>query len=141
MGQVTPPWRLVVRMERLRFLEPVPQVAAQAVKEVQAETRQSTGQWKVWQVLMNLVMGQVIPPWRCMLTMERLRLLVPEPQVAEHAVKAVQAVTLQSMGQPKVLQLRELDKVGQRTPPCLTSVMMERALVLEPVPQVLVHAL
>jgi hypothetical protein len=132
---------LVVRMERLRFLVPVPQVRVQALKEVQVETLQSTGQPKVLQVLMVLVAGQAIPPWRAWLTMERLRFLVPEPQVAEHAVKAVQRVYLQSMGQPKVLQLRELDKVGQRTPPCLTSVMMERALVLEPVPQVLVHAL
>ena len=62
MGQVTPPWRLVVVMERPRFLLPVLQVAEQAVKAVQEERRQSTGQWKVWQVFMNLVIGQVIPP-------------------------------------------------------------------------------
>ena len=73
--------------------------------------------------------------------MERVRNLVPLPQVAEQAVKEVQPVTLQSMGQAKVLQVREFDRVGQVRPPCLTSVTMERALVLPPVPQVLVHLL
>jgi hypothetical protein len=86
-------------MERLRRLVPVPQVAVHAVKAVQVDTRQSTGQAKVWQVFMNLVMGQVIPPWPFMLMMERVRCLVPEPQVAEQAVNAVQLETLQSMGQ------------------------------------------
>ena len=49
-------------MERLRRFVPVPQVAVHAVKAVQADTLQSTGQWKVLQVFMNLVTGQVTPP-------------------------------------------------------------------------------
>ena len=72
---------------------------------------------------------------------ERVRDLVPEPQVAEQAVKAVQLVTLQSIGQANELQFSEFDREGQGTPPCFTSVTMERDLVLEPVPQVLVQAL
>ena len=141
MGQVTPPWRLVVRMERARFLLPLPHVAVQAVKAFQEETLQSTGQWNVLQVLMEDMPGHAIPPCIGMLVMERLRFLVPLPQVEEQAVKEVQRVHLQSMGQPKVLQVREFDRVGQVRPPCLTSVTMERALVLPPVPQVLVHLL
>ena len=73
--------------------------------------------------------------------MERVRCLVPEPQVAEQAVKAVQLETRQSIGQAKEWQFSELEREGQVTPPCLTSVTMERDLVFEPVPQVLVHAL
>ena len=49
-------------MERLRRFVPVPQVAVHAVKAVHADTRQSIGQAKVWQVFMNLVTGQVTPP-------------------------------------------------------------------------------
>merc|ERR1712100_351866 len=73
--------------------------------------------------------------------MERTRFMVPEPQVAEHAVKAVQLETLQSIGQAKEWQFSELDRIGHGTPPCLTSVTTERDLVFDPVPQVLVHAL
>ena len=72
--------------------------------------------------------------------MERVRCLVPEPQVAEQAVKAVQLETRQSIGQANEWQFSELDRMPQGRPPCFTSVMMERDLVLEPVPQVLVHA-
>ena len=46
---------MVERMERLRRFVPVAQVAVHAVKAVQADTLQSTGQWKVLQVFMNLV--------------------------------------------------------------------------------------
>ena len=47
---------------------------------------------------------------------------------------------LQSMGQPKVLQVAVEESVAQTTPPCCTSVRMERDLVLVPVPQDLVQA-
>ena len=89
---------MAVRMERLRRFVPVAQVAVHAVKAVQADTRQSMGQKKVLQVLMPLVILQAAPPKAAVVMVERERFLVPEPQVAEHAVKAVQLVTLQSIG-------------------------------------------
>jgi hypothetical protein len=46
----------------------------------------------------------------------------------------------QLMGQAKVLQAAEEVKEGHFTPPNLTSVVMERDLVLEPVPQDFEHA-
>jgi hypothetical protein len=49
--------------------------------------------------------------------MERERFLEPVAQVTEHAVKAVQEVTLQSMGQAKVLQATDMLKDGQAAPP------------------------
>jgi hypothetical protein len=49
-------------MERLRRFVPVAQVAVHAVKGVQADTRQSIGQKKVLQVLMDLVRPQAAPP-------------------------------------------------------------------------------
>ena len=128
-------------MERLRRFVPVPQVAVHAVKGVQVDTLQSTGQWKVLQVLIEDMAGHAIPPCMGKLIMERERFLVPEPQVAEQAPKAVQKEYLQSIGQAKEWQFSELEREGQVTPPCLTSVTMERDLVFEPVPQVLVHAL
>ena len=85
IGQVTPPWRPVVRMERLRRLVPVAQVALHAVKAVQADTRQSIGHAKVLQVLIDLLIGQEAPPNAAGVTTERLRCLVPVAQVAEQA--------------------------------------------------------
>jgi hypothetical protein len=116
MGQVTPPWRLVLRTERLRFLVPVAQVLVQALKAVQAETLQSMGQAKVLQVLMELKMGQARPRKAAATTVERVRFLVPVAQVAEQAVKADQRETLQSTGQPKVLQVLCSFCMGQATP-------------------------
>jgi hypothetical protein len=117
MGQVTPPWRLVLRTERLRFLVPVAQVLVQALKAVHMVTLQSMGQAKVLQVLMDLKMGQARPRKAAATTVERVRFLVPVAQVAEQAVKAVQRETLQSMGQAWVLQVVEEVKVGHPMPP------------------------
>jgi len=44
------------------------------------------------------------------------------------------------MGQLKVLQVVEAEKVGQPAPPLEVWVTIERDLVLEPVPQVLLQA-
>jgi hypothetical protein len=85
-------------MERLRRFVPVAQVALQEVKGVQADTRQSMGQKKVLQVLMLLLSGQAAPPKAAVVMVERERFLVPEPQVAEHALKSDQLETLQSIG-------------------------------------------
>jgi hypothetical protein len=49
--------------------------------------------------------------------MERLRFLVPVAQVLVQALKAVQAVILQSMGQAKVLQVLMVFKIVQAAPP------------------------
>jgi hypothetical protein len=68
------------------------------------------------QVLYSLSMGQVTPPGMAAVRTERLRFLVPVAQVLVQALKAVQAVTLQSMGQAKVLQVVEEVTVGQATP-------------------------
>jgi len=123
-------------MERARFLEPVPQVAEQAVKAVQEVTLQSMGQAKVLQVFTLEVLGQATPPWAAAFTTERERFLVPVAQVAEQALKADQEDTLQSMGQAKVLQATAMLKAGQTAPPCTGVLIVERVLVFWPVPQV-----
>jgi hypothetical protein len=104
-------------MERERFLEPVPQVAEQAVKAVQEVTLQSMGQAKVLQVFTEVRTGQAEPPSEAELITERERFLVPEAQVAEQALKAVQEETLQSMGQAKVLHDLMPAITGQPAPP------------------------
>ena len=103
-------------IERVRDLVPEPQVAEQAVKAVQLETRQSIGQWNLLQVLYSLVRGQETPPWTLVVSTERLRYLVPVPQVAVQALKPFQAETLQSMGQGKLLQVLYSLSIGQVTP-------------------------
>jgi hypothetical protein len=75
------------------------------------------GQGKLLQVLYSLSIGQVTPPWARAVRMERPRRLVPVPQVAVHAVNAVQVDTRQSMGQAKVWQVFMNLVTGQVTPP------------------------
>ena len=104
-------------MERLRVWTPPPQFSEQVPQAVQPETLQSMGQAKVLQVLYSLSMGQVTPPWMAELRTERLRFLVPVAQVLVQALKAVQAVILQSMGQAKVLQVLMVLTMGQAAPP------------------------
>jgi hypothetical protein len=93
------------------------------------------GQAKVLQVFTLVVVGQATPPWAAAITTERVRFLVPVAQLAEQAVKADHADTLQSTAQAKVLHVVEAVKEGQPTPPKRATVTMERFLVLEPVPQ------
>jgi len=104
-------------MERARFLEPVPQVAVQAVKAVQEVTLQSMGQAKVLQVFKEAKAGQATPPWAAATTTERERFLVPVAQVAEQALKADQPETLQSMAQAKELQVWVERLMPQPAPP------------------------
>ena len=104
-------------MERLRRLVPVLHVAEHAVNAVQADTRQSIGQWKVLQVLMDLLSGQAAPPNAAGVTVERVRFLVPEAHVAEHGVKADQPETLQSTGHWKWLHDAKCRSLPHATPP------------------------
>ena len=107
----------MLMIERVRCLVPEPQVAEHAVNAVQLETRQSTGQANLLQVLYSLVRGQDTPPCTLVVSTERLRFLVPVPQVAVQALYLDQAETLQSTGQGKLLQVLYSLSIGQVTPP------------------------
>lgn len=63
------------------------------------------GQANELQVLVAERTGHATPPYLAEVTTERAQLEVPEPQVFEQLDHADQAVTLQSMGQAKVLQV------------------------------------
>jgi hypothetical protein len=116
-------------------------VAVQAVKAVQEVTLQSMGQAKVLQVFTEVRTGQEEPPSAAELITERERFLVPEAQVAEQALKAVQEETLQSMGQAKVLHDLMPAMTGQPTPPKRAEVTTERKRFLVPEAQVAEQAL
>ena len=104
-------------MERERFLEPVAQVAVQAVKAVQEVTLQSMGQAKVLQDFTVFIAGQSTPSKEAATTTERERFLVPVAQVAEQALKADQPETLQSMAHAKALQVWVERLMPQPAPP------------------------
>jgi hypothetical protein len=70
---------------------------------------------------------------------ERVLELTPPPHFSVQVERPDQLVTLQSMGQAKVLQSRVLPRVGQATPPWAGWLITERDLDLRPVPQVLVQ--
>jgi hypothetical protein len=100
------------------------------------------GQAKVLQVFTPVVEGQGTHPWPLIgVIMERVRILVPEAQVAEQVVNAFQLVHTQSTQQAQVLQFCTTVRVlDEAIPPYMAAVMTERDLVLVPVPQVLVQA-
>jgi hypothetical protein len=72
--------------------------------------------------------------------MVRARVDTPVAQVLEHSLQAAQLLTMQSIGQLLVLQSEVWDEEAQALPPWATSRMVERERDIEPVPQVLEHA-
>jgi len=98
------------------------------------------GQANVLQALVAERASHATPPAAAATTMERVRVVVPEAQVLVQLVQAVQEESLQSTGHAKVLQEEVTEGTGQPAPSLEFTVITERDLVLEPLPQDLVHA-
>ena len=92
--------------ERVLEWTPPPHFSVQWFQSDQPEMVQSTGQAKVLQVgVWRSGRRATAPPcWTALMT-DLERYLVPVVQVLEQAEQADQPESLQSMGQPKVLQL------------------------------------
>ena len=127
--------------ERDLVLDPVPQDLVQEPYLDQPETLQSMAHWKVLQVVEEVRVGQLTPPWARELTTERDLVLEPVPQDLVQAPYLDQAEILQSTGQPKVLQDLVFLRATQATPPNWAAVMVERARDLVPEAQVAEQAL
>jgi len=69
--------------------------------------------------------------------MVRARVLSPRPQVFEHCDHVPQGDSTQLTGQQPVLQARWPWSVGQAAPPLADPIRIVRALVCEPLPQLL----
>jgi hypothetical protein len=139
IGQRTPPYLAAVTIERVLTWTPPPQDLLQPRYGLKAETLQSLGQFHTLQVATLIFPGHVIPPWRAGERIERVRCLVPELQVAVHAVHLLQPETLQSVGHEKVLQAVVLCITPHATPPKRAAVRIDLTFRLEPVPQVAVQ--
>jgi hypothetical protein len=138
--QATPPWRASVMMDLEWVLEPPAQDAVHAVHLFQLESLQSTGQPKVLQLITTLLFSvQILPPLAAAVTMERVLVLEPVPQVAVQAEKADQEEILQSMGQANVLQAMVFVAAWAQEPPNRAPWRTLRASILVPPPQDLVH--
>ena len=83
---------------------PVPQVAEQVLKAVQADCTQSTGQASSLQLRVSSRVGQTTPECSALVVTERVRDWEPPPQVLEQAFQADQEETEQSTGQAPALQ-------------------------------------
>ena len=120
---------------RAATCEPLPHDLVQAAQALQVWYVPSSGQHCELQRAVWDRPGQALPPcWGA--THVRVRVWVPVPHVREQALKADQPLTTASTGQACVLQLCELDRVGQALPPCWGLVQL-RERDCEPVPQVL----
>jgi hypothetical protein len=140
-GQATPPWAAAVTTDLVRCCTPPPQISVQPVQADQPDVLQSTGQAKVLQAALARRAVQATPPWRASVMMDLEWVLEPPAQDAVHAVQLFQLESLQSTGQPKVLQLMTTFVFSeQMLPPLAEAVTIERVLVLEPVPHVAVQA-
>jgi hypothetical protein len=122
---------------RARVWVPVPQVLEHVDHSVNADTMQSTAQLAVLQSWDLVCAGHAAPPppfeEEGSVTMLRVLVCLPEPQVLVQAAQADQPDTLQSTGQAAVLQLRLWSRDRQSTPPKagLTSTLRRRAWVPE----------
>ena len=102
---------------RVRCLVPMPQVMEQALYGDQALTTQSTAQCSTLQATVSERLGTGAPPcWESTIT-ERVRVLVPPPQVIEHALKADQPETTGLTGHGCVLHWASSCRSGQGVPP------------------------
>jgi hypothetical protein len=111
-----PPWAGALMTERVRVLEPMPQVLEQALNLDQAETLPSMGQLWELQARAERKPEQPRPPKAPRLMMLRVRRWTPLPQVLVQEVQRDQAETLQSMGQRWRLHTRCF-VAGQELPP------------------------
>ena len=115
-GQEAPPCWTALMTDLVRYLVPTEQDLVQAVKADQPESLQSMGQAKVLQVGCSRRCTQPRPPKAAEVRTERVRVLVPVPQVLVQADQAVQRETLQSTGQAWRLQTRSCSE-GHSSPP------------------------
>jgi hypothetical protein len=120
---------------------PPPQVAVHALHALHALTTQSTGQGWVLQGCVSVRIGQGAPPLAAGVITVLVLVITPPPQVAVHALHALQALTTQSTGQGWVLQGCVSVRIGQGAPPNMAGVITVLVLVITPPPQVAVHAL
>mmetsp|Transcript_4353 Transcript_4353/g.10113 ORF Transcript_4353/g.10113 Transcript_4353/m.10113 type:complete len:216 (-) Transcript_4353:1996-2643(-) len=95
-----PPSRLGSRTVRCLVMVPPPQVTVQPVQGLHSSNWQSTGQVCVLQRISSFVAPtQGSPPLACWVTMDRLLVAAPPPQVSLQLVKPLQSPKRQSTGQ------------------------------------------
>jgi len=126
-------------MERDLVLEPVPQDLVQAPKLDQPEVTQSTAQESKLQVLYAMSWPQATPPWAAAVMRDLDLDWVPTPQVLVQVVSLDQPESLQSTGQPKVLQEEKAQLPEQALPPLAWPWITDLERFLVPEPQVAEH--
>jgi hypothetical protein len=139
LPQALPPKETVVTTDLLLYCVPMAQVAVHAVHLEKPDMVQSTGHWKVLQVLTALLAEQLVPPYPAGTTTLLVLVLEPVPQVLLQELNRDQAESTQLTGQVKLLHEAEEVKVEQVLPPAFVATITLRVLVLEPVPQVLLQ--
>merc|ERR1719158_1542315 len=70
-----------------------------------------------------------------------VRLFVPSPQVALHAVQSSQSLNMQGTGQSFFLHFSDASLASSHVPPCCASAVTVRERVRVPGPHSLLHAL
>jgi hypothetical protein len=124
-------------MLRLRDWVPLPHDLVQAVQALKAVVSQWIGHGPSVQACVSAVCGHAAPPNRGA-TLVRERLWTPAAHVVLHAVQALKAPMLQSIGHACSLHARVSAEAGQALPPAVGATLVRERL-WAPVPHDLVH--
>jgi len=119
-------------MLRERVCAPEPHDCVHGVHAIHSDTTQSTGQASLAHDCVSCRYGHTLPPLSACARTERERLCEPPPQVDEHAVHWVYAVTVQWTGHGLEPQGCTSLSGPQVMPPLADAVMMVRDRVWEP---------
>jgi hypothetical protein len=117
VGHATPPCRGFNTISRSRILEPTPQVLEQVPHTDQADMMQSTGQFLMLQVAVDVAFGQAAPPKAAVWVTDLDRDLDPRPHDFVHFDQEDQEVMAQFTGHECTLQDWRPTKRGQSLPP------------------------
>lgn len=113
----TPPYAMERATVRLRACSPVPHDLLHWLQLPHSFCTQSTAHECVLHVLFATSALHTLPPNATLMSMERWRDCVPDPQLRVHWVHEPQSDSLQSIGHSCVLQACSARKLGQAFPP------------------------
>lgn len=124
---------------RLLVRVPPPHALLHEPQPPQLDTAQCTAHLCVLHCLVSFVLAHELPPCAAAFVMLRARWLVPLPQVFVQLLHRAQLLTVQWIGHGVVLHTRDLERLGQATPPCAAWRVTGRDVLWVPPAQVLLQ--
>jgi len=122
-------------------MTPAPHDTEQSLQVSHSPMTASTGHLSVLHAPTSVPVAQPLPPNADAMSMPRVRVRLPPPQLWLQAPQLAQAPITQSIGHSVVLQVPLAESGGQRAPPKLAGIISKRMRVRVPPPHVALHVL